>query len=65
MLAFDKVPDIQYDTCEKIKYKRKAYRQERRVDKEKPDLGDRDIKAFAKVGAYTKRVPFKKSKYSL
>lgn len=65
MFAFDEVSDIQYNTSKEIKNKRKAYRQERGVNKEKPDLGDRNIKTFAKIGAYAKRVPFKKSEYSL
>jgi hypothetical protein len=65
MFTFDEIPDIQYNTCEEVKYERKAYRQERGVDKEEPDLGDRNIKTFAKIGAYAKRVPFKKSEYSL
>jgi hypothetical protein len=65
MFAFDKIPDIQHYPCEKVKYQRETYCQKRGVNKEKPDLGDRDIKAFAKIGAYTKGVPFKKCKYSL
>lgn len=34
MFTFDEIPDIQYNTSKEVKYKRKAYRQERGVDKE-------------------------------
>jgi len=34
MFTFDKIPDIQYNTSKEIKYERKAYRQERGVNKE-------------------------------
>jgi hypothetical protein len=34
MFTFDEIPDIQHNTCKEVKYERKAYRQERGVDKE-------------------------------
>jgi hypothetical protein len=65
MFALDEIPDIQHNTSKKVKYQRETYCQKRGVNKEKPDLGDRNIKVLAKIGAYTKGVPFKKCKYSL
>jgi hypothetical protein len=46
--------DIKYNSGKKVKNKRKAYCQERGVNKKQPDLGNRNIKAFAKIGANTK-----------
>jgi hypothetical protein len=65
MYAFNVVADIQHYAGKEIKYQRETYCQKRGVNKEKPDLIDRDIKAFAQVGANPKRVSFKKSQYSL
>jgi len=59
------IADIQYYPCKEIKYERETYRQEWWVDKEKPDLVDRYIKALAQVSANPKRVSFKKGEYSL
>ncbi len=65
MFSLDEIPDVKHYSRKKVKHQREAHGQKRRIYKEKPDLGYRNIKAFAKIGAYTKRVPFKKSKYSL
>lgn len=49
MHTFYIISDIEHNAGKYVKYKRKAYRQERRVDKKQPDLTDGYIKAFAKV----------------
>jgi len=65
MFPFHILADIQHNAGEEVKYQREAHCQKGRVDKKQPDLGDRNIKAFAQVGANTERVPFKKCNYSL
>ena len=47
MHAFYIVAYIKHYAGEYVKYERETYRQERRVDKEKPDFVDRYIKALA------------------
>jgi hypothetical protein len=65
MRTFYVVAKVEHDTGENVEDERKTDRQERGVDEKQPDLTDRNIKFFTKVGAYPKRVSFKKSKYPL
>ena len=65
MYTFHIVTNIKHYTGEYVEYERESYRQEWRVDKEKPDFVDRYIKALTQIGANPKRVSFKKCKYSL
>lgn len=65
MLPFNIFAKIKHNTREEVKYKRETDSQKGRVDKKQPYFRDRDVKAFAQVGANTKRVPFKKCNYPL
>ena len=65
MATLNVITNIQYNPGKEIEYERETHGQERGINKKQPDLRDRNIKPFAKIGAYTKRVPFKKSNYSL
>lgn len=47
MLPFHILADIQHNAGEKVKYQRETHCQEGRIDKKQPDLGNRDIEAFA------------------
>ena len=47
MYTFHIVANIKHYTGKYVEYEREAYRQERRVDEEKPDFIDRYIKALA------------------
>jgi hypothetical protein len=46
MYTFYIVTNIKHYTGEYVEYERETYRQERRVDEEKPDFIDRYIKAL-------------------
>ena len=65
MLPFHILADIQHDAGEEVEYQWETHRQEGRVNKKQSDFGDRDIKAFAQVGANTERVPLEKCYYPL
>jgi hypothetical protein len=65
MFPFHILADVQHNTGEKIEYQWEADGKERRVNKKQPYFRDRNIEAFAQVGANTKRVPFKKCDYPL
>ena len=54
MHPFYIITNIQHYPCEYVKYKREAHGQEGGINKKQPDLSDRDIEFFTKVGAYAK-----------
>ncbi|HTD99110.1 MAG TPA: hypothetical protein VK668_07465 [Mucilaginibacter sp.] len=61
MLTLNILPEIKHDTGEEVNDKWKTYCQKGGVDKKQAYFGNGDVKAFAEVGANTKRVAFKKS----
>jgi hypothetical protein len=53
MLPLNVFTEIKHYPCKKVNDQRETDRQKRGINKKQAYLGDRDIKAFTKVGTYT------------